>query len=39
MQSILTRPAEKGEIDGFLSLARAIGEVPGVWGKDPRSDF
>jgi len=39
MESLFIRAAEEADIEGFLSLARAIGGVPGVWGKDPSSDF
>jgi len=39
VQSLLIRPAKKVDMEGFLNLARAIGEVPGVWGENPRSDF
>lgn len=39
MQSLLIRLAEQADMIGFLRLARAIGEVGGVWGEDPRTDF
>ena len=39
MQSLLIRPAKDTDLQGFLSLATAIGEVPGVWDKNPKSDF
>jgi ribosomal protein S18 acetylase RimI-like enzyme len=37
--SLLIRPAELGDLEGFLSLTRAIGEAHDVQGRDPRSDF
>jgi len=39
MQSLLIRPAKEVDIQGFLNMARAMGDVSGVWGKDPRRDF
>lgn len=39
MGTLLIRPAEQMDLEGFLSLSRAIGKVPGVWGEDPRKDF
>ena len=39
MESLLIRPAEQADLEGFLSLARAIGEGNGIWGEDPRMDF
>jgi hypothetical protein len=35
----LIRPANDEDKEGFLKLARALGDIPGVWGKDPNSDF
>jgi len=39
MESLLIRTAELADLEGFLSLARAIGEDHDVRGRDPRSDF
>jgi len=39
MQPTLTRPAREVDLEGFLDLAKAIGDVPSVWGKDPKTDF
>ncbi len=39
MRSLLIRPSKEVDIEGFLNLAKAIGEAPGVWGENPRSDF
>jgi len=39
MQPLSIRPAKDADLEEFLSLAKAIGKVPGVWGKGRRSDF
>jgi GNAT superfamily N-acetyltransferase len=39
MGSLLIRLAEQADLEGFLGLARAIGEDHDVRGRDPRSDF
>jgi len=39
MQPLSIKPAEEADIQAFLNLGKAIGKVPGVWGKNPQSDF
>jgi len=39
MQPTLIRPARDTDLEGFLDLAKAIGNISGVWGKDPKNDF
>ena len=38
-QSLSIRPAKEDDMQAFLTLGKAIGDVPGVWGKNAQSDF
>jgi len=39
MQPLLIKLARLEDMTAFLELGRTIGEVPGVWGKNPQEDF
>jgi len=39
MQSLSIKAAVESDLQAFLDLGRATGEIPGLWGKNPEDNF